>query len=913
MQVAADHAPPPPQPSSPSLSVVAPTQTPRPKQRRRGRPRSPVFTYFRRLVDQNGLFVGNQCTFCSFVSRDRSENPTYLTRHIIRTCSAPQHVKDVLSARFVNTNAVLQHAEQAGTVLVSSSPLQQTTVVLSTAHPNAHNSSKSLQQQQSPQPTPDSSQPIQSLAPVAQSAASFPALVHQPQQQQSQLRPLGITKSRRGRPRSPALLHFRRHIDENGVFIANQCIHCSFVSRDRSENSTLLLRHLLSPSCCAPEDVRQMLRANKGASKTVRKRTIPLPIVPNNLVNASSSSALHPHVTRHSLVVSVLRFLLVNDLPFSVVENPLFHDFLHGTRGVPAISDAASTMSATAHPNNNAHSQITYHELETFLSNRSATELVHEFDHKPQQPYSSAQLIIYFADNSREAAACCSDFHAQNDNPVALAEESAAYLASVFCYVSASHLSYLFSKNCRSNFSSSVAEIVQLAQKQCDVKCEQIVVSRPLVAVDKPRAIPRSELNLVWLPDIVREVDILCQELLAQVPLLIRVQRRNNILAAYFREDYSKAISEELFGRSDGEKETFQRYLDFISKRAHGIRSCQVVDVALHTHDLLCKAQVTHEDAARVVDTRNFITTLTEETCGNVSLSQEVIRLVLSSPYRDDLNVFVSVMKPLTALISLYRLANDAPTIRYSSPLFDFGDLFRCPLELRTRSLAHVLPDCVGTLRELYSEKFPQYEDDLRLLRGHVACRLLGKGVDGCPPVADDISYIAALLNPNGDLSNTKGITVDEVWKRAVQYVQAHHSENGEVEVKTVLDQLQEFQNRRGRFADDNLFSEASESTDPLEWWETKCAHVAPELHSIAQTVLSVPTTAFAAVRHMTNFNACGEDLQRSESDAEMEKRRFITWNLRLCMSRTKAGEKEESVAEGGTRCTRLKTERVLL
>ncbi|KAI0561871.1 Ribonuclease H-like protein [Gracilaria domingensis] len=602
--------------------------------------------------------------------------------------------------------------------------------------------------------------------------------------------------------------------------------------------------------------------------------------------------------------------MLVNDLPFSTAESPLFHDLLLSTRSMPTWTDAAPAFSIP--DPNNPQCNITHKELELFLSKRSAVELMDVYNDKPPNPHSSAQLIIHFTDAASQAAACCRNLHSRNHSDFASATESAAYVASVFRYVSASHLSYLFSKNCRLNFSSSLAQMVQEAQQQCDIKCEQIVVSRPLVAVDKPRAIPKSAPDLVWVPDVAREVGILCQELLAKIPLLIRVQRRNNILSAYFREDYSNAVSEELFGRDDDEKEKFQRYLQFIAKRAQSFEFCQVVEVASHTHDLICKAQDIHEDGKRVVDTRNFINTLTEEKCGNVPLTQEVIRLVLSSNYRDDLKAFLALMKPLTALISLYSISHEAPSITYSNPFYDVGDLFRCPLVFCSRSLAHVLSDCVGTLRELYSEKLPDYEDDLRSLRGHVACRLLGKGVDGCPPVADDISHMAALLNPDGDLSNTKGITVDEVWKRAVQYVQAHHSDHGEQGVKMVLDQLQEFQKRSGRFADESMFRETSPGADPLAWWE-KCGHVTPELRSIALSVLSVPTTAFAAVRHMTNFNACNEDLQRPEGDGEMEKKRLITWNLRLCMSRVKAEEKEGGATDRDPRETRFKTERVLL
>ncbi|CAN8061828.1 unnamed protein product [Agarophyton chilense] len=580
--------------------------------------------------------------------------------------------------------------------------------------------------------------------------------------------------------------------------------------------------------------------------------------------------------------------MLANDLPLSTADNPLFQQLL-----LTAVAPTAPAAQDADH----AHSRITHHQLQHHLSSLSSAQVMHPFADSPPSPHASANLIIYFTDASRQASACCRKAHAQNNNHVVISHDSAAYVASVFRFVSQSHLSYLFSRNCRLGFSSNVTDIVHHAQQQSDFKFAQVLISRPLVAVDKPRALPNSEQGPVWVADVGREVDILCHELLAQVPLFIRVHRRNKMLASYFREDSSNAVADHIFRRDDYAKEKLHPYLQFIVKPPPAIQSFHVFELASHTHQIVCKAQHVHEDAKRVVDTRSFIASLTEDNCGCVPLSQEIIRLLLSTPYRTELKSFLSIMKPLTALISLYNITGNVPPLSYSSPLFDVNDLFRCPLEFRSRSLAHVLPDCVRTMREIYSEKLPEHEEDMHILREHAMCRLLGKGVDGCPPVADDISCIAALLNPSGDLSNTKGITVDEVLRRAVQYIQTHHSEKGEVGVKTVLDQLEQFHNRKGQFADDNMFGEASEGVDPLEWWD-KFGHVAPELQPIALGVLSVPTTAFAAVQHMTNLNACSEDLQRSVADEEMEKRRFITWNLRLHMGRVKAAERE-AVAEG--------------
>lgn len=66
--------------------------------RPRGRPRSIIFNFFTREPGPDGCALVNTCVFCDFQSRDRSQNPTYLMRHVINSCRAPQDVITMLRA-----------------------------------------------------------------------------------------------------------------------------------------------------------------------------------------------------------------------------------------------------------------------------------------------------------------------------------------------------------------------------------------------------------------------------------------------------------------------------------------------------------------------------------------------------------------------------------------------------------------------------------------------------------------------------------------------------------------------------------------------------------------------------------------------------------------------------------------------
>lgn len=82
--------------------------------KKRGRPRSMVFRYFERLVDDNGKFLGNRCSFCDFISRDRSENSTYLGRHLTRSCNAPPEVREAIEVSKRSRRARNEAAAAAG-------------------------------------------------------------------------------------------------------------------------------------------------------------------------------------------------------------------------------------------------------------------------------------------------------------------------------------------------------------------------------------------------------------------------------------------------------------------------------------------------------------------------------------------------------------------------------------------------------------------------------------------------------------------------------------------------------------------------------------------------------------------------------------------------------------------------------
>jgi hypothetical protein len=95
-----------------------------PAKRRRGRPRSIVFEYFQREKEDDS-FV-NRCKFCSFVSRDRSFNATYLSRHTITACPAapPDVVERLKQARSSASHGSKKQATVVSQAEIHSSPLQ---------------------------------------------------------------------------------------------------------------------------------------------------------------------------------------------------------------------------------------------------------------------------------------------------------------------------------------------------------------------------------------------------------------------------------------------------------------------------------------------------------------------------------------------------------------------------------------------------------------------------------------------------------------------------------------------------------------------------------------------------------------------------------------------------------------------
>lgn len=91
--------------------------------RARGRPRSIIFNFFTREPSPDGCALVNTCVFCGFKSRDRSQNPTYLMRHVINSCRAPQDIIAMLrSARDAGSHTRTNEAKNREQISTSHEP-----------------------------------------------------------------------------------------------------------------------------------------------------------------------------------------------------------------------------------------------------------------------------------------------------------------------------------------------------------------------------------------------------------------------------------------------------------------------------------------------------------------------------------------------------------------------------------------------------------------------------------------------------------------------------------------------------------------------------------------------------------------------------------------------------------------------
>lgn len=1033
--------------SSPPIRTTSSRPTPSPSGKRRGRPRSPVFKYFNRLVDGNGGFIGNACSFCSFVSKDRSENPTYLTRHILRTCTAPQSIKDTIATKhpsitissyggtgryvkrhpqpFTSSSALItqpsnqtpangQHAihhqkpptavalhtaSSAAQAIVTQGITQHNVTVsnqmnpataATVQHPSSSQNPPSAmvpQHQHRPRqvvtnaasphttntlpvgmPTNagmsvSNAQPgmvfsnntfktrdpdvkaairtplskkdlVQTTAPSPSSSAQrYTTNAAQPSATPNSTYPVpgmlvqGVTarpnnsvptrgttvtggrvaKSKRGRPRSQALIHFRRHTDEKGIFIANQCLFCPFVSRDRSENSTLLLRHLLSPSCSCPEEMKLSLRGTKytadgkrvkkdggtegvKAGKVVGKK--PGAQGSNQMKNQGNGSvnqvpcgyAVDPAYVSASLV----RFFRRHSIGLQAVESQLFKDMIQ------AVSSTGPTNGVTGNVHSNpdiTRALPSVEQLHAFWKGSSQAQLVNSDTVSTNGLPSSDNLLIYFpytADhgNSRisNVYESLASTHSENLNP--------SHIASVFRWAGGHQLRYLGTKNCTNDLHTGVSAIVDEAIEEVheskQTRFDQVYLSRPPVNVDKNRDMMNENSAHPWVKDVARELEILCQELLTQIPVLVRSMRRAMLIASYFRERYSQGTAVVLFGRNAAERDVYNRYLRQISKTVRQLTCRDALEMVKQTYELVIQAQRSHENGQRLQETGSFLHTMSEENAGNVHLCQDVTRFVLSPPIRNDFKMFIALMTPLANLISLYTPQYQGTLFKGNNVSSTSGlseDVFATSAPFRNRSIAHLLPDSVNTLQQMYAEKNPEFEPDLRMFWAHTTHRLLGKGSEGTPPIVDGICYAAALLNPRRNIPS-KGNGIDDWWMKAASFLHKTYKGSSEFSVERAMEQLQGFHQRSGVFASPELFADIGNSTDPKNWW-TKHRNVAPDLSYVAMKILGAPTGTFPIVRYISEMNIVdwmAGDFKHAEM---MGKKRIVEWNMKLLECRT--------------------------
>lgn len=588
---------------------------------------------------------------------------------------------------------------------------------------------------------------------------------------------------------------------------------------------------------------------------------------------------------------AVVRFFTRHRIDLRAVGSPLFQDMIQAitATGAPnGMMDAANLgQNRGALSGKQPKLLPSGAELEAFWKTTPHTQLLKSESATSQAFSRATHLLIYFPYSAgpvdlRTSSGPYSEPNGMTDsvNP--------GLVASVFRWTADVELRFLGSKNCAGDVQSHLLTIIEKAQEeqgtQGKLKFDQIFIARPYLSTDKLCDIRQSDTGNIWIPDVAREVDILCQELLAQVPVLVRCMRRNKLLASFFREKYSESAAVVLFGRNAAEKERCNRYLKHISNTVRNPRCQDALKTAMQTYEILRLTQSTHEEAQRLQETGSFLHTISEENTGSVQLCQEVTGLVLSIPYINELKVFISVMTPLANLISLYsspRVSDGkgrgmSPASQISEDVFQDSDPFR------NRSIAHMLPDCLRTLCELYTDKMTDFETDLRLLRAHTTQRLLGKGGNGVPPVVVDVCYVAALLNPNGELGTTKVISIEEAWRRAVAFLHRHYSSSTAFGLDRALEQLQAFHRRTGVFAAPELFHDVRDTEDPRRWWE-KHGNVAPDLCALALKILGAPTTGFPVVQYIAEQNAHGGiGDERGKDGGGIEKERMVRWNLIL-------------------------------
>lgn len=604
-----------------------------------------------------------------------------------------------------------------------------------------------------------------------------------------------------------------------------------------------------------------------------------------SLVHVARGYAVNPERVSTALV----RFFRRHSIDLDAVDSPLFQDLVQAVTATGASNGVLDQKSSdqgsgdlTARESKVVPSS---EELQKFWRNVTYTQLSkNDLASLPNYPFST-HLLIYFPYRSSPFDQRSSQGHYDDSSSVSEGFNP-ALIASVFRWTAGVELTYLGWKNCAGDLCANLTAIVDEAQEesgQANTKFDQIFISRPFANIDNARDILRDDASNIWIPDIAREVDILCQELLAVVPLLDRCMRRNRLLASFFREKYSEGAAVVLFGRNAAEKERYNRYLRQISKPVRNPHCRNALEIAAQTYEILTQTQSSHEDSQRLQETGSFLHTISEENAGSVQLCQEVTRLVLSIPYRKELEVFISVLKPLVNLISLYSSSNQViekgiqvSSAEISENMLESRDPCQC------RSISLMLQDCLTTLRELYADKMPEFENDLRALRAHTTCRLLGKGADGVPPIVDDICYVAAFLNPTGDLSSTKGISIEDSWRRAIAFLHRHYGSSTDFTLERALEQLHNFHRRHGVFSSPELFNDVDKMKGPKEWW-IKHGNKVPDLFVLAMKILNAPTSAFPVVRYIAETNTEKVVKLGGTSKARsLEKEEIVGWNLRL-------------------------------
>lgn len=850
----------------------------------RDRQRVYASSYYRRIVDSNGLFLQNECQFCDFVSRDKSENPVHLTHHIIESCCAPLIAKEAFTSQkqaggFPSRSGILQHEGQTSNERKTAPGFQEMgNVTLQEANDAFRNNSEQVSS--GLRPMASSASWPDAVGPAVTCSPGMEPLEHNHCRTTS----LKIRKTQLPISRGSTLLHRRTGAREFSIGPLRLGMSSTVEHRIRhSLPQKSLSQELLAISEALPLS-GMSIRDHLTAVHLQPSLQPPVASSTSNCFRGIAREESHSHMeaASNTSIASdinpldsevhdrIIRFMLAYHIDFRISERPLFQNLFWSS------FDQRSTCDTPFLPTTRASScGPRKYELQDCFTNSSSADIINCIKAASSTAISSTILIICFADTAKDLN--------YSKKTVSSSETPPTYVASYFCLSSRSSLQYIASRNCGADMCSGLSDIVKEAEVHISRGFDHLLLGRPRTIIGTPASSSLSDTLADYSLDVCREVDTLFQELLGRISLLKKVHRQIGIIASFFRLVGRDATWRGMFGEFAPGHEDFQRYITHISRSQYAVCSFGTMTTASLTCIIVQNAQSSGKHREEQIC--NFLTSRTEENCGSIPICRAVVDLLLSPSLLVDLNSFLHLMEPLSHLIRKYSVEKVVPTTshsRYVSPVPTF------PLIANTRSAGYVLFDCAQALGELSRGVKRENRNDLSGLEDHVRIRLFQEGPNGYPPIVSDLMCVAAMLNPSIEITSN-GISSQEAWGRAWRFIQRTYCSYPRVVLDRVWQQLHNFRTK-GTAATQSLACNnvlgKSPDEDPLEWW-TKYGAIAPDLRDLALRILHVPTTIFSGVQHITNLNAEYDDLREQTRNSLEEKLRFTSWNLKLRNNRT--------------------------